>query len=141
MDRTQDPINTHTYDGKLEKTKIYLIKDIIRASQVPKGVKLEAFDQLREHLKRVPISPEALKCFDVIVATFTQSGHAQNNPNYDPSNDLFADDLLYLCFEKIVVEKNEDLCGSLIQQLRDMTTGLCAQGRTTRLFQILLAYT
>lgn len=135
-----NPTLTHSYDGKLEKTKLQLIKDISRASVVPLNVKLEAFAQLREHLKRILLSPQASRCFEVIVHTFSQAGHVKNSPNYDPTNDLFADDLLYLCFEQIVVERNEDLARALILQLEDMSTGLCAQGRTTRLFQILLAY-
>ena len=136
----KNPTATHSYDGKLAKAKAQLIQEISRVSLAPKGAKMEGFNQLREILRRVSATPSALQCYDIIVATFDKDGRVSRSPNYDPTNDLHADDLLYLCFEQIVLENNLDLTRALISQLEDMRTGLCAQGRTTRLFQILLAY-
>jgi len=136
-----DLTNTHTYDGKLQWTKAELIQEISRVTVLPKEAKLQAFNQLRLALQRYAISPSAQKCFEIIFQTFAQSERGKpNNHNYDSANDLYADDLLYLCFEKVVLNQDVDFAQALILQLEDMTSGLCAQGRTTRLFQILLAF-
>lgn len=131
---------THTYDGKLEQTKLQLLEDIFRVSQISKSDKLNAFGHLRLELQKYPLPQPAQRCFEAIFQTFSQMGHVPSGGNYDPTNDLFADDLLYLCFERVVKYQDADFAQAFILQLGDMALGLCAQGRTTRLFQILLAF-
>jgi len=131
---------THSYDGKLSVTKLQLLEDISRASKIPKANKLNYFGHLRLELQKYTLPQPAQGCFEAIFRTFSQQGRVRTGANYDPTNDLHADDLLYLCFEKIVTYQDKDFTQVFILQLTDMASGLCAQGRTTRLFQILLAF-
>ena len=77
-----------------------------------------------------------------ITRTFGKFGHiAQTaNKNYDDKNDLFADDVLYLLYERICggddKRKAEGYLDLLFMQLHDMSSGNCAQGRTIRLLQV-----
>jgi len=128
---------THTYDGKLKTIKLQLQDDILRASTIPKSEKLSCLGILRLELQKYPFPPEASRCFEAIYKTFLQVGRARG-PNYDPTNDMYADDLLYLCYEKAI--GNSEFTESLILQLVDMESGLCPQGRVIRLFQILMAF-
>lgn len=57
--------------------------------------------------------------------------------NYDASNKIDGDQLLYMCLNYV---DNEHFVNNLNVQLEDMSTGLCAQGRTHRLYQLLLAF-
>jgi hypothetical protein len=57
--------------------------------------------------------------------------------NYDNSNKINGDELLYMCLNHI---DNEDFIKNLNIQLEDMSNGLCPQGRTHRLYQLLLAF-
>lgn len=133
--------NTHTYDGKLSLAKRSLSSELARVSQIPKGKKLENFTQMKGILQRFPgFIPQAAHCFETIFRTFSTDGHVPRGTNYDPTNDLHADDLLYLCYEKLEEGRNKDFAEGLLLQLQEMAGGLCAQGRTTRLFQLLLAY-
>jgi len=134
-------MNTHTYDGKLSLSKEILITDIFRVCEIPKDEKLEAFSQMGDILKKFSgFTPIARKCFDTILQSFSSEGHTCKGANYDPTNDLHADDLLYLCYEKLDEGKNKDFAEGLLLQLQEMASGICPQGRTTRLFQLLLAY-
>jgi hypothetical protein len=134
-------LQTHTYDGKLKNVKQVLQQDISRASQVSKKEKLQAFVNLRLNLTLYKeFTPKVKRCFDAIYNTFSQSGRVKTSRNYDCTNDVYADDLLFLCYEKVFIEKDSDFARMLILQLEDMNTGLCPQGRTTRLLQILLIF-
>ena len=131
---------THTYDGKLQKSKQTIENNIQRASKISKKDKVQAFIKLRNNLiKYKEFTPQIQRCFDVIYNTFSQKGRTKS-ANYDPTNDLYADDLLYLCYEKVFESDSNDFSKMLILQLEDMVSGLCAQGRTTRLLQVLLAF-
>src|SRR5205085_12636761 len=57
--------------------------------------------------------------------------------NYDHSNKIDGDDLIYMCNDYL---DNQHFVANLNVQLEDMSTGLCAQGRTHRLYQLLLAF-
>ena len=56
--------------------------------------------------------------------------------NYDPTNKLSGDDLLYLVALRLS-RNYEDFLPMLIVQLEDLSTGSCPQGVSHRLFQIL----
>jgi len=133
--------NTHNYDGKLSLAKKSLSSELTRASKIPKSGKLEAFARIKVILQRFSgFTPPATHCFETIFRTFSTEGRISRGTNYDPTNDLHADDLLYLCYEKLEDGRNKDFAQGLLLQLQEMAGGLCAQGRTTRLFQLLLAY-
>ena len=78
-------------------------------------------------------------CLKAIMDSHEANGrNPGGNPNFDPANNLFACDLLYLLCEKILYDGCEEHIKLLLTQLDEMATGLCPQGRTTRLFQILI---
>ena len=125
-----DAINTHFFDGKLATLDIK--KDIDRSHLISEQEKLSLFDGLSQYMtSKYGSNFQGKVCLDSIIRGTSKP------ENYDPSNKLFAEDLLYLIAEKIIYEKNEEYGELLFTQLQDMLTGLCPQGRTTRLFQIL----
>lgn len=132
--------SAHFYDGKLE-TSIASIKDRLDEVQmITPTEKSRVFSELATIIE----SPLARKSLRVIISDFqryAQTTHPANQ-NYDSKNRLFACDLLYLVYHKIqsIADKKERSVFTLlvVEQLQDMLTGICAQGRTTRLLQLLL---
>ena len=130
-----DKLNTHTYDGKLHAGRERIRDDLARARAAGRAAKLQAFAALRAALASEPAStPHTLRFFDAICA----AGDAP--ANHDASNDLRADDILYLCHELHLANRGSDDPSSVLQglaeQLHDMSTGQCPPGRTTRLYQV-----
>lgn len=127
--------NTHFYDGKLGELKAFLEPDLLQTGQRTAEEKLAFFQLLRTKLPRT-----AHRNFDIVVQDFIKTGRTPG-PNYDPTNNLYADDLLYLCGS---LAQNFDwdpiLIDLLAAQFIEMSTGMCAQGRTHRLFQVLWAF-
>jgi hypothetical protein len=124
--------NTHFFDGKLHSSKGEIQVDLDRVAAIDVNTKRAAFSTLQ---RKLTFTPTTLRCYQAVISTFERNRGA----NYDPTNDLHADDLLYLIYEKVCIEENEEYERMLLEQLEDMQTGLCPQGRTTRLFQVLLA--
>lgn len=126
-------MNIHIFDGQLLEAKALLSVYLESAAEVSSEDKIMAFEQLKTF-----IQPNLN--FDIIVNDFKTFGHNLGS-NYDPTNELYADDLLYLC--AILLEKLDNTDEFLFifnQQLIDMSTGMCPQGRTHRLFQIIMAF-
>lgn len=114
---TFHPLNTHTYDHSIPPLPISFT---LLFSNTNKIIPIQ---NLRSHLSH----PLSLHFFDQIVIDH------YNPPNFDQTNNLSAYDLLYLIalhFENIDIP-------SLSEQLQDMSTGFCPQGRTIRLYQII----
>lgn len=129
-------MNVHIFDGELLESKLLLSSYLESAAEVLSEDKIITFERLRTF-----IQPNGANVnFDTIVNDFKIHGHNQGS-NYDQSNGLYADDLLYLC---AVIMQNLDDKDELIliinQQLMDMMGGICAQGCTHRLFQIIMAF-
>ena len=126
-------MDVHTFDGKLLEVRKSLSFYLECAAQISHENKLAAFELLRMFIK-----PNVN--FNTIVEDFRRDGHDANS-NHDPTNDLHADDLLYLCW--IILEKVPDkyhFTSLLDMQFTDMNSGMCSQGRTHRLFQLVLAF-
>lgn len=148
-------IDTHYYDGKLwsefsgspqdiirdRQSKAKLLSEIDRASIIPN--KVEMFRNLQEFLSQNEQTKDyrtARACLNTIIND-SLSDRRGSGPNYDPKNNLHAEDLLYLCAEKILDENfksRDDFIFIFMIQCEDMRTGMCPQGRTTRLFQTLM---
>ena len=129
----KDPMDVHIFDGQLLYSKSLILPHLQIAALVSNEDKLAAFGQLKLQLDPNPN-------FDTIVNDFMSIGHSPG-PNYDPTNELYADDLLYLC--ACLVQKmplNETLIFLLNEQLVQMSTGMCPQGRTHRLMQIIMTF-
>ena len=119
-----DKLNTHYYDGKLD---LKLLPELDNVKNLSKEDKLIKTDNLLKSISD-PISVKFLKR---IINDFGKSS------NKDPTNNLIADDLVCLCEAH---KNNKDFIESLEFQLKDMQTGFCPQGRTHRLFQLLIAF-
>ncbi|MEO6068782.1 MAG: hypothetical protein ABIQ41_12480 [Gemmatimonadales bacterium] len=117
-------MNAHAYDGKLSLTLLPIIELTLEEKRL-RGL------ELIEAVKTKNINPIAISFLRRIVKAI---GTAANKDN---SNNLCADDLICLCWYH---RENSDFLAELEIQLLDMRTGFCPQGRTHRLFQILLPY-
>ena len=122
-------MDTHTFDGQLLDIKAQILPYLEMAAAISKEDKLVAF-------KKLGTCIQSNSNFDTIVNDFQNLGHS-NGPNYDPTNGLYADDLLYLCSK---MTHNEALISLLNEQLIHMSTGMCPQGRTHRLIQLAIPF-
>lgn len=125
-----DPLNTHTYDGKIN---IGELPDISTVKQLPIEQKKQRGNELlfaaSNGVHR--LHPTATHNLNQIIS---QMGTPSN---IDMTNGLIADDLICICW---IYRENKEFMSALETQLIDMSTGFCPQGRTHRLFQILLAF-
>ena len=130
-------LDTHYYDGKLRTNR--LLQIVHNQQRLPIEDKKTFFTRLLQDLELNPAVPglyrsTALRAVKQITRGIRQA------PNYDGSNGMYADDVLYLVCKKIEETKNTDALVYLSEQLSDiMTSGQCAQGRSTRIFQVLMA--
>lgn len=133
-------LNTHDYDGKLGNMIALCQPHISNASNINVQIKLLAFTRLQVALSKRPgFKGEAYRNFLIIVSDYKRGGN--RGTNYDPSNNLHAADLLYICGEVLVAcqTKDTDVADIIIEQLVGMSGGMCAQGRTHRLMGIIPA--
>lgn len=121
-----DWLNTHAYDGQLKFTEISGWNQVI---SLPIEEKQRRGKELIVAAEK--LCPLAQHHLSIIVNSIGTGA------NYDPSNQISADDLISLCF---CHRDNSDFLSMLELQLIDMRTGFCPQGRTHRLFQLLLAF-
>lgn len=126
--------NTHFYDNNMSKDVLENIRALINKSiNIPKDDKLESFDKLRKTLVKLN-NPITMIFYDKIINSYIQS----DGKNYDPINNLDAIDLLYVIY--LISQNNDDILLLLGDQLEDMKTGFCPQGRTVRLVQIITIF-
>ena len=122
-------LNTHHYDGKL-KSRIdsaeiqneSLRNRLKEINNIPFETKRYRFIDFKKE-----ITAKAAKGLDYII---------RGTGNYDPTNELKAENVLYLILERDLSDP-EGIKPLLIEQLEDILNGSCSQGRTTRLYQIL----
>lgn len=126
--------DSHTYDGDPNIQK--MIKEMgITKSLVDLSKKHEMFKELKRKINEYNSLPRmkqaALHCVDVITT------HIQKSPNYDSSNNVYADDLLaFLCNLNI-----EEGMLFITEQLADVVcSGQCPIGRCIRIVQLCLAF-
>jgi len=139
--------NTHSYDGKLKIGSLPGISDVKQLSlddKIKRGLEL-VIAANKSCIKTKPSkrnsdlnigSYRKMKPIAILHLNRIVSGMGKNE-NVDPTNMLVADDLICLCWS---YRENSDFMTCLETQLIDMRTGFCPQGRTHRLFQILLAF-
>ena len=123
---------THNYDNNIS-ADIYnkLFPLIIETKKVSGETKLVLFDNLRSLISHDKL---AIKYYDMMVQDYI----SQNRNNIDPINKVDAIDLLYII--STFCQNNQesvDIIDLFIEQLKDMQTGFCPQGRTIRLIQII----
>jgi hypothetical protein len=86
-------------------------------------------------LSTMLVNPQAQHFVDLIAEDSAYNPSA----NYDPTNQMYADDLLMLAYQ-LTTRFGDDLIRTLETQLADMAGGPCSQGRATRLFQVVAAF-
>jgi len=122
-------LNTHFFDGKIHYALDLIAPYLEQSSKADAVTKLREFEKLKQKIT----NPGALRCFDAIVRDFDGAGRTASSGNWDSTNGLYACDLLYaICVNSY---ENGEIVKLLESQLIDMQTGLCPQGRTTRLVQ------
>lgn len=132
-----ESLNTHFFDGKMSAVISSIQPEIDRVQSLSQTEKSKGFAELEAKLRAssdIGSYPNALRCFSAIASDFASGRRG----NYDSANKLNAEDLLYLLYEKIVLEKNEEYENLTLVQLDEMISGLSPQGRTTRLLQVLV---
>lgn len=141
-----DKLNTHYYDGKLwtginhDTSLQNLQRQIQKTLSISKDEKFQVFNDLLNFIASNEIAMTfrtARACINTIIKDF-ELHHMGSGPNHDPINKLNADDLLYLCAQRILSNNDTDFVIIFMLQCEDMRTGMCPQGRTTRLFQTLI---
>lgn len=121
------PTDTHSYDGKLD-TRHYTVCSCSRAEKM-KGLKhLESALKMRGGWCEKAVSA---------IVTDYESG---SRSNYDTANKLDAGELLYQCYRLWQSDRCADVEPLLVAQLNEMSSGMCPQGRTTRLWQVLFTF-
>lgn len=121
-------LNTHHYDGKLKERLQEIRPDLERVDKLEKSVKLATFEKLHS----VVSNPAKLGLNKIIL-------DLNMPPNFDSSNSLNAENILYLCLElynKLEDEDKMDIFPMLDEQLSDITGGSCPPGRATRIYQV-----
>ena len=133
-------LNTHYYDGKLSSTikELQPLLEVARThtAQQKATIFAEMWNKLAlvASLKKIPQSNVTLARHYFVCITHVRVNDASN---HDALNHVYADDVLCACHTFI---NNEDFCLGLLEQLQEIRNGPCAQGRCTRLIQLLLAY-
>lgn len=127
MTTSYDPLNTHSYDGKIN---INLLSDIVSIKGLTLEQKRERGVELLEVGKK--FNQMAYSFLERIILSMGTSD------NIDITNGIVADDLICLCWS---YRENNEFMNILETQLIDMRTGFCPQGRTHRLFQSILPFT
>ena len=134
--------DTHFYDGKLGETRQLLLSDLLRIAEIRSKEKLNLFARFAALLASQPSSTlKSRENFAWIVRDYQDHG-SQKGPNYDPTNQFAAEDLLYLTGElimKLPEENKKDFLDLTNEQLIEMSSGMCAQGRVYRLLYVILS--
>lgn len=121
-------LNTHFYDGQLHD----LYQQII--SLTPTPVSLEtAYQEIIILINTLESAKVRQQTHQVLAIL---KNDRNKSANYDTANRINVDHLLPLVWTKV---REYDTSAKLLflEQLREMRGGLCAQGRTTRLIQMI----
>ena len=106
-------LQTHDYDGKLGALPEFTKPNL-------------SFQEVVDKILLRSTNPNVHKCLKVVMA----SG------NYDPLNRLNAELLLCLVWDRLD-ENSFELLESVLEEI--VVSGPCVQGRTVRLYQLLMA--
>ena len=95
-------INTHYYDGKLRNHINEYSEEIKQAAGASKADKLRAFRELHKRLVSLRTPPRYLAMLTIIMRDYESKGR-ECRSNYDSTNGLYADDLVYICYKRTIV--------------------------------------
>jgi len=120
-----EKLNTHFYDGNLKERLEKIKPELDRVQQKSREEKATMYLNVLHRIRE----PQARANLMALIRDFTTNA----NSNFDTSNSFSADDLMCIIAEKL---DWEDTLAMLETQLVEMSSGMCPQGRTHRLFQI-----
>lgn len=138
-----DRLNTHHYDGQ-----IYIPEEVRILSKGVNFLELEKKMFINEFVIGVSAVDIPEKNITSLYYLNTIVSEWGNNSNFDTTNNLRAEDVLFICaliwnnIKALQADENEkntlikDFCRELFIQLLDMQSGQCPQGRVTRLWQV-----
>lgn len=133
--------DTHSYDGQLASRRREIEGMLAKAFAHTREEKLAMLAKLSGHLRSsLCFTPSSGANLTTIIRDFEQNNAA---PNYDPTNNLFAIDLLWLCADlcfSTTKEVSDEVSMLINIQLDEMSSGMCPQGRTTRLMQVVSSF-
>lgn len=127
-----EKLQTHYYDNKISEP-ISIVKENLKFFKeiYPyEKKKIELFEEFKELFIS---GKRGYTFFEGIYKDYL----AKNTNNYDPLNDIYADDILFLIL--ICLKYREMDCNILYEQFEEMGTGFCPQGRVNRLLQVYMA--
>jgi len=121
-------LNTHFYDGHLQPR----YQEIINA--IPNPIPLETtYQEISDLIRTLHTSPRTKhRAHQILNIIKNDRGKPAN---YDPKNQIHVDQLLPLVWTK-VKEYDDSAKKLFVEQLGEIQGGLCPQGRTTRLIQM-----
>ena len=123
-----DKLNTHHYDGALNK---------VVSCDATREEKEEMFNRLIQDLLVNHLIINNQRSTAIRAVSIITSG-IQKPENYDSTNGLYADNVLYHICCKLQEKQDLDILKCLSEQLSDIiTSGSCPQGRVIRLVQVL----
>jgi len=138
-----EKLNIHYYDGHLGSSIGTVRRWLTMAAATPRPSKIFAFQSFLGCVSPFITMPH-LSNLHTIINEYSLRDRVEGSQNYDRANDLYADDLLYVCYLVFVdiqkmgdSEVKQSFLNALDLQLTDMSTGMCPQGRCTRLLQLL----
>lgn len=139
-------MNTHFYDGKLKEAKAQLTPYLDDVGKIAFQDKLELFAKFTSLLVLRPTTTQQSQHnLSVIIADYQKCkdcGKSQQpgDPNYDASNNLASEDLLYFLADLVCQVKTphqDDFLDLANQQFTEMSSGMCPQGRAYRILQVI----
>ena len=124
--------DTHSYDSKLNIDNIQQLLQI-------KDTDLEEKRKRGNDILRFIHDPIARNFMTSIINDMGTANNIDgiNRSKIDESYKLCTDDLVYILWQ---FRENRDFIMLLEEQLIHMQTGFCPQGRTHRLYQLLMAF-
>ena len=129
-----NPLNTHYYDGSLKEQykKLVEIQNSTTnyLNNIPRNDIL--FHEINQNLLKLPNTSPKLVHF---VQRILQLLSYDLNNNYDSMNDINTLDILSRTWFYVKKKSIEEQV-PFYQQLLEIHNGTCAQGRTTRIYQI-----
>ena len=130
-----DQLNIHIYDNKLHDQVSSISNLINQVKNLSRDTKQELLDNFIIFLNYFVQDKNILTNLFIIIQD------QDNNKNYDPSNNLDALDLVLISYDMLRHESDSpDMLNIFLEQLQDMSSGLCPPGRCTRLLQFILAF-
>lgn len=124
-------LNVHTYDGVINLKSCSVTKYIDEMKNKSMKEKKSLAKEVLRHGEIYKFSKISIDYLNKIIKDIG------TNKNFDPTNNFSVDELICVCW---IFRENKNFMKLLEEQLSDMKTGFCPQGRTHRIYQLLLAF-